>query len=72
MPACSELRELLLQAMFELREADPQSLLLAVFQDKWRRAELLPVLWRMVYEKRIGTDLTLPLTMHSRIWTTEI
>lgn len=64
--------KLLKEAIYEIREADPQTLLLAVFADKWKQAELLPSLWFMISEKRIGTDLTLPLTMKSRIWTVDV
>lgn len=63
-----EQSNLLLEAMRELREADPETLLLAIFKDRWNRAELMPMLWQLVSNKMIGADLTQPVTMKSRIW----
>lgn len=60
--------ELLLHRMAEMREADPESLTKAVFRDKWARAELIPALWNLIANRQIGTDMGLPLTMASRIW----
>jgi hypothetical protein len=59
---------LLLQAIYDLRETDPESILLAVFKDPLNRAQLIPTLWHMVANRMIGVDLTQPLTMRSRIW----
>jgi len=59
---------LILKTLYELKETDPESLLMAIFRDKWNRAELIPTLWHLVTVKRIGVDLNLPLTMSSRIW----
>jgi hypothetical protein len=59
---------LLLKQMRELREADPESLLIAVAADRWQQAEMLPVLWHLIVKKMIGVDLTKRLTMHSRIF----
>jgi hypothetical protein len=67
-PANYDYEKLLLGAMRELRETDPEALLLAIFQDKWNRALLIPSLWRLISLRRIGTDITEPLTMRSRIW----
>ncbi|AMP02138.1 tnsA endonuclease C terminal family protein [Collimonas arenae] len=64
--------ELLLGRLSEMREADPNSLGSAVFRDRWARAELLPALWHLIANRRIGTDLGLPLTMFSRIWSKDI
>ena len=59
---------LILKALYELRETDPESLLLAIFRDKWNRAQLIPTLWHLVSVNRVGVDLSVPLTMSSRIW----
>lgn len=59
---------LLLEMMRELREADPETLLLAIFKDRWNRAQLMPMLWQLISNKMIGADLTRPVTMKSRIW----
>lgn len=50
--------------------ADPDELLLAISEDRIKRAQLLPTLWYLVANDRIGVDLTQPLTMRSRLWTT--
>lgn len=67
-PTNCEHVDLLLAAMRELREADPETLLIAVFKDPWNRAQLIPMLWQLVSNKMIGVDLSQPLTMRSRIW----
>lgn len=64
-------KETLINAIYEMRETNPESLLLAISYDKWRRAELLPCLWHLVSMRLIGVDLNMPLNMQSRIWTTE-
>lgn len=59
---------LLLQKVSELRPTDPESLLASVSQDAHDRAHLLPTLWRLVAQRKIGADLNQPLTMQSPIW----
>jgi len=59
---------ILAAAMQQLREADPESLLLSITTDPMERAELLPSLWLMIGYRLLWTDLSLPLTMSSRIW----
>jgi hypothetical protein len=61
----------LLEAVHQLRETDPDGLLAAVRWDRWSRAEIIPALWRLVANRRIGADLTLPITMRSRIWSVD-
>lgn len=58
----------LLDTLYELRLTTPESLLAACASDESDRAELLPSLWEMVAKKRLGVDLTQPLTMCSDIW----
>ncbi|MGV8898653.1 MAG: heteromeric transposase endonuclease subunit TnsA [Burkholderiaceae bacterium] len=64
--------DLLLGRLSEMRETDPDSLIKAVFRDRWARAELLPALWNLIANRRIGTDLGLTLTMFSRIWNKDL
>ena len=52
----------------ELRETDPESLLIALSDDKWERARMIPHLWYLVARKRVGSDFMEPLNMRSRIW----
>jgi hypothetical protein len=60
--------EILLNAMRELRESDPDTLLLTVSGDLTTRLKLLTSLWQLVANRVIGADLTRPLTMCSPIW----
>jgi len=59
---------MLLQKVSELRSTDPGSLLTSVSQDAHDRAHLLPTLWSLVAQRKIGADLNQPLTMQSLIW----
>lgn len=58
----------ILSAMFELREATPEAVLAYLRKTPMAQAELLPNLWRLIALHEVGTDLTLPVTMRSRIW----
>ncbi len=58
----------MLEMMRELREADPESLLVALTSDRWKQAEMLPTLWHLVVARMIGVDLTEKITMRSRIF----
>lgn len=64
--------DLLLDTLYELRLATPEVLLAACAADESERAELLPSLWEMVAKKRLGVDLTQPLTMRSDIWSYDV
>jgi hypothetical protein len=59
---------LLLEALHRLHATTPEALLAAVRPDLGGRAALLPMLWALVAEGKAGVDLTLPLTMRSRLW----
>lgn len=64
--------DLLLDTLYELRLATPEALLAACTADKVERAELLPSLWEMLAKKRVGVDLTQPLTMKIDIWSNDV
>lgn len=49
-------------------EMEPESLLALLRPGRWERARLLPVLWHLIAIGEVGADLTVPLTMSSRIW----
>lgn len=57
-----------LQALRELGESTPSSLLQTMTADPWKQAEWLPVIWHLVAWFRIGADLDSELTMASPIW----
>lgn len=62
------IEEQLLYTMAALGPTTPQALLAAAYWSNQPRLMALPVLWQMVGDNRIGCDLSLPLTMASRIW----
>jgi hypothetical protein len=64
-----EQAQLLLLMMGELREATPESLLLACHTEAIDRAQLLPMLWHLISIGMIGADLNNKLTMRSPVWT---
>jgi hypothetical protein len=67
-PANDTYESLILTRLAEMRETDASTLLLAIFRDKWRQAELIPSLWRLVGMGSIGVDLSSQLTMTSKLW----
>jgi hypothetical protein len=58
----------LLDTLNILEETDPKTLLEATYQSETMRGEALWTLWCMVARRWIGCDLSLPLTMETRIW----
>ncbi len=58
----------LLQLINDLGKTTPDNLLMAAFQDRDRRAEIMPNLWYMLYHSLIGCDLRQKLGMQSAIW----
>lgn len=59
---------LILNRLAEVKEIDATTLLISIFRDRWRQAELIPSLWRLVGVGSIGVDLNNELTMASRLW----
>lgn len=59
--------QLLLDVLTELEDVDAETLMRSVTTDNYRRAELLPALWRLVANFKIGTNLEVPLNMRSRL-----
>lgn len=67
MPPNQAHTDLLLDAMRELRDSEPDALLLTLSGDPAMRLQLLPSLWQLVANRVIGADLTHPLTMRTPI-----
>jgi hypothetical protein len=61
-------RHRLLACLAVQGKTSPETLLASLSPDRWERARLLPGLWFLITMGEIGTDLTIPLTMHSGIW----
>lgn len=59
---------MLLEVLEQLQVATPAELLAATFQDMQRRMEAIGVLWRLVGNRSIGSNLMSKLTMSSEIW----
>lgn len=71
LPVNGSHRTLLLNTLTHLEETDPASLLAAMSQDRWQQAQMLPMLWQLIATRQVGTDLSQPLHMHSRLWLQE-
>ncbi len=67
-PVNEDYRHLLLEALDELRETDPETLLRSVAADRDEISRLLPTLWQLVDNHAVGVNLDSKLTMRSRIW----
>jgi len=59
---------LLFGRLTELRETTAQGLLASIYADPVNQAQLVPTIWNLVGNRRIGVDLATPLTMASRLW----
>ena len=59
---------LLLETVADMRSATPASMLTFLSNDATQKATLLPMLWQLVANGRIGADLEHRLTMSSPIW----
>ena len=62
------LTQLFLATAADRSPATPSSMLTFLSSDETQKATLLPTLWQLVANGRIGVDLEQPLTMSSRIW----
>jgi len=59
------------QALAEMRSGGrttPADLIQTFSNNKWRQAEVLPAVWHLLANHRIGADLEARLTMDSPIW----
>lgn len=61
-------QEFLLNKLRDMRETNPESLMLACYKEPINRAKLIPIMWHLVSISMIKVDLRLPLSMHSAIW----
>lgn len=71
-PVNEEDMKLLLRVLNDAGEIDAETLMCSVAKDNYRRAELLPALWKLVANFEIGTNLEAPLNMHSRLLSTAL
>ncbi|MCG7535803.1 TnsA endonuclease N-terminal domain-containing protein [Pseudoalteromonas sp. OOF1S-7] len=66
-PVESSMSETLLSTLGLLGTSTPRELLVACFSNKMQQAEAAPVLWRLIFNKNILTNLDLPLSMYSQL-----
>jgi hypothetical protein len=67
-PTDEAVTNVLLDALDSLGDTNPDTLLRSVSQDSLTRATMIPTLWQLVADYRIGADLEKPLTMNCPIW----
>lgn len=59
-----------IRSLHQTGETSVKELLAYMSEVKLRQAELIPWIWRLTLEKKIGVDMDKPLTMVSQIWLT--
>lgn len=63
-----EAEEWILQLLTDLIESTPRTLISLLYQDKWNQAAVLPVVWKLMAQRRISFQFDEPLGMDSPIW----
>lgn len=64
----AETEQWVLEFLHELLESTPETLISLLYKDKWNQATVLPVVWKLLAERRIGFHANKPLTMDAPIW----
>ena len=60
-----------LRSLANTGEIPVKELLAYMSESRMRQAELIPWIWRLILEKKIGVDMNRPLTMAIQIWLIE-
>jgi len=63
-----ETEEWILNLLDELVESTPATLIALLYRDKWNQATILPVVWKLLAQRRIGFSFEEPLNMETSIW----
>lgn len=63
-----ETEKWILDELEALGEATPSMLISLLYSDKWNQAAILPIVWKLLAERRIGFPFDLPLGMETPIW----
>jgi hypothetical protein len=71
-PAIDGVRVKLLAQLREMRKTTPDELVSSIYRDSMNQAGLLPMLWQLIADFKVGVDLTQKLTMQSEIWSLRI
>ena len=64
----NELRSLIISELNEFGICDIDSLLNACFRNKHNQLKAIPIIWRLIGEQSVGTDLSRPVGRKSDIW----
>lgn len=59
------------ETLYRLKETTPEILIKTLVHDKWNQAKVLFILWQMLSQGYILTDLSTPITMTNPIWLSE-
>lgn len=59
---------IVIEALRKLGVTTPTALLRSISNDRWKQAEVIPILWHLIATARIGCDLDVYLTMERPIW----
>ena len=63
-----EVEEWILDLLAELIESTPATLIALLYKDRWNQAAILPIVWKLLAQRRICFHFDEPLTMDSSIW----
>lgn len=58
----------LIRQLAKTGHTTPNALLKSITADIWRQAALIPTLWHLIANQRIGVDINLKIHMESPIW----
>lgn len=64
----NEMRELIMNELHEFGICDIDSLLNSCFRNKYNQLSAIPVIWRLIGEQAVGTDLSQSVGRKSDIW----
>jgi hypothetical protein len=63
-----ETEKWILDTLTEWVESTPAMLISLLYSDKWNQAAVLPIVWKLLAERRIGFPFDEPLGMETPIW----
>ena len=63
-----ETEEWILNLLEDLIESTPAALIALLHRDRWNQAAILPVVWKLLAERRIAFPFEEPLNMNAPIW----
>jgi len=70
-PSDAYLSRAILDQLIAQQVTTPNLLISSMFEDKLNQASIIPPLWKLIAQKRIGCNLEKPLNMNVDIWNRE-